>query len=81
MAEDEQQQQEEDRKGKYSFVFDQRLTVDEMYDRVKTAHSRWHEEKEGGQLRLNRAEKVEENRDETGKRLEASLPYTRHPAA
>ena len=74
VAEDEQQQQEEDRKGKYSFVFDQRLTVEEMYERVRQ-RLRWHDEKEGGQLRLNRAEKVEENRDETGKRLEASLPY------
>ena len=75
VAEDEQQRQEEDRKGKYSFVFDQRLTVEEMYEKVRQ-RLRWQHEKEGGQLRLNRAERVEENRDETGKRLEASIPHT-----
>ena len=75
VAEDEQQRHEEDRQGKYSFVFDQRLTVDEMYEKIRQRLG-WQDEKEGGQLRLNRAEKVEENRDETGRRLEASIPFT-----
>ena len=74
VAEAEEEKREEERKGKYTFVVDERLPVDAFVSLVRE-RLRWRDDERGGELRLNRAARLEEEGEEEGRRLEGSLPY------
>ena len=74
VAEAEEEKREEERKGKYTFVVDERLPVDAFYSQVRE-RLRWRDDDRGGELRLNRAERLEEEGEDEGRRLEGSLPF------
>ena len=74
VAEADDARRDEERRGKFTFVVDERLPIDAFYSLVKD-RLRWGDADRDGDLRLNRAERAEDESEEEGRRLEGSLPY------